>query len=46
MIARRASIEDAKAVLRYVVPVGEIERYIDHAISIVTPFLDPKSLAA
>lgn len=47
MIARGASIDHAKAVLRYVVPVGEIERYIDHALSIVSPFLDPdQSLAA
>ena len=47
IIARGASIDEAKAVLRYVVPVGEIERYVDHAVSIVTPFLSlDESLAA
>lgn len=39
MIARRSSVEDAKSALSYVAPVGEMERYVDHAVSIVTTFL-------
>jgi transcriptional regulator GlxA family with amidase domain len=47
IIARGASTDEAKAALGYVVPVGEAERYIEHAMSIVTPFLDSdRSLAA
>ena len=46
IIARGASIDAAKAVLRYVTPVGEIERYVDHAASIVTPFLHPHPSSA
>ena len=47
MIARGASVELARETLNYIVPVGEKERYIDHAMSIVAPFLDPdQSLAA
>lgn len=46
IIARGASIDAAKAVLRYVTPVGEIQRYVDHAVSIVTPFLNPHQSSA
>lgn len=47
LIARGATAEDAKSVLSYVVPVGEQERYTDHALSVVAPFLPSRdSLAA
>lgn len=39
MIARGASIEDARDALHYVAPVGEKDRYVDHALTVVAPFL-------
>ena len=47
MIARLASVESAREALNYIAPVGERDRYVDHAISVVRPFLEPdQSLAA
>lgn len=39
MIARRASVADAEAAIRYVAPVGEKEDYVTRALGAVTPFL-------
>lgn len=39
MIARGASIRDAKDALHYVAPVGEKERFIEQAMHVVSPFL-------
>jgi transcriptional regulator GlxA family with amidase domain len=47
MIARRASLADAEAAIRYVAPVGEKDEYVARAIGAVAPFLpDTTSLAA
>ena len=39
MIARGASMEDAKDAMHYVAPVGEKALYVDRAVSVVTPFI-------
>ena len=39
MIARGASVEDARDVLHYVAPVGEKALYVDRAIEVVAPYL-------
>jgi len=39
MIARGASLRDAEEVIHYVAPVGEKARYVDQAVSVVSPFL-------
>ncbi|MBU6166534.1 MAG: DJ-1/PfpI family protein [Alphaproteobacteria bacterium] len=39
MIARLASVADARDVLHYVAPVGEKQAHVDHAINVITPFL-------
>jgi transcriptional regulator GlxA family with amidase domain len=39
MIARGASLHEAKEAIRYVAPVGEKAHYVDHAVAVVTPFL-------
>jgi transcriptional regulator GlxA family with amidase domain len=39
MIARGASVQDATDAMHYVAPVGEKDRYIDQALSVVRPFL-------
>ncbi len=41
MIARGASIEDAREAMHYVAPVGEKTRYVDQALSAVMPFIEP-----
>jgi transcriptional regulator GlxA family with amidase domain len=47
MIARRASVADAEAAIRYVAPVGEKDEYVTRALGAVTPFLpDIATLAA
>ena len=38
-IARLTSIDRARAALEYVAPVGETERYVDHALAVVAPSL-------
>ncbi|MEW9856482.1 DJ-1/PfpI family protein [Novosphingobium sp. M1R2S20] len=40
MIARGASLQDAKDAMHYVAPVGEKELFVSRAISVVEPFLD------
>jgi transcriptional regulator GlxA family with amidase domain len=39
MIARGASIADAREALHYVAPVGEKALYVDRAMSVVEPFM-------
>lgn len=39
MIARGASIDDARAALHDVAPVGEKDAYVAHALDVVTPHL-------
>ncbi len=39
MIARAASLQDAKDAIHYVAPVGEKEAYTERAIAAVSPFL-------
>ncbi|HTG39626.1 DJ-1/PfpI family protein [Sphingomonas sp.] len=46
MIARRASMPDAREAMHYVAPVGEKALYVDRAISVVAPFMPPKAAAA
>ena len=46
MIARGSSLAHAREALRYVVPVGEEETYIERAVLVVTPFLTGQSVAA
>ncbi|MGC4250014.1 MAG: DJ-1/PfpI family protein [Sphingobium sp.] len=46
MIARGASLQHAKEAMHYVAPVGEKEPYVDRAMAIVGPFLEPRAVAA
>lgn len=46
MIARGASVEDATDAMHYVAPVGEKDRYINQALSVVTPFLAAEAACA
>lgn len=46
MIARRASVQDAKEAMHYVAPVGEKELYIDRALAVVAPYLAERALVA
>lgn len=46
MIARSASVQDAKDAMHYVAPVGEKGAYIERAIAAVSPFLPDAQLAA
>ncbi len=39
IIARGASVGDARDALHYVAPVGEKMSYVDHAMGVVTPFI-------
>jgi transcriptional regulator GlxA family with amidase domain len=39
MIARLASIEEAKAAIHYVAPVGEKDAYVERALMVVRPFV-------
>ena len=45
MIARGASLQDAKDAMHYVAPVGEKARYIDQALSVIKPFIKPEVAA-
>ena len=40
-IARLASLEDAKAAIHYVAPVGEKDFFVRRAIGVIEPFLAP-----
>lgn len=47
MIARMATLEDAKQAIHYVAPVGEKERYVELSLDAVRPFLiDKRAYAA
>lgn len=46
MIARGASLEDARAAIHYVAPVGEKDLYVERALSVIAPFVGNGSLAA
>ena len=46
MIARGASIGEARQALHYVAPVGEKELYVDRAVAVVSPFLTSDRLVA
>ncbi|MGK6356323.1 DJ-1/PfpI family protein [Sphingomonas sp. DT-207] len=39
MIARLASVEDARQAIHYVAPVGEKDMYVDRALAVVAPYL-------
>lgn len=41
MIARGASMRDAEDAMHYVAPVGEKTIYVERALSIVAPFVEP-----
>lgn len=38
-MARLGSVEDARAALHYVAPVGEKELYVDRSLGVIAPFL-------
>jgi transcriptional regulator GlxA family with amidase domain len=46
LIARLASVQDAREAMHYVAPVGEKEDYITRALAAVTPFLPESAKAA
>ncbi|MBO9621312.1 MAG: DJ-1/PfpI family protein [Sphingomonas sp.] len=46
MIARLASVEDAREAIHYVAPVGEKALYVDQAMAAVHPFLPAATRAA
>jgi len=46
MIARGASMRDAKEAMHYVAPVGEKARYVDQAVAVVTPFITQEAAIA
>jgi transcriptional regulator GlxA family with amidase domain len=46
IIARGASVQDAKDALHYVAPVGEKADYVERAMAAITPFLTAPELAA
>lgn len=41
MIARGASLRDAAEAIHYVAPVGEKALYVDRAMSVIAPFVEP-----
>ncbi|MGO4242301.1 hypothetical protein AB4Y69_19235, partial [Bacillus sp. YAF8] len=45
-IARLAGLEEAKAAIHYVAPVGEKETYVARALAAITPHLPAASAAA
>lgn len=45
VIARLAGMEEAKAALHYVAPVGEKDEYLARAMANIEPYLPPTSLA-
>lgn len=46
MIARGASVRDAEEAMHYVAPVGEKQQYVEHALSVVAPFISVTRVAA
>jgi transcriptional regulator GlxA family with amidase domain len=47
MIARGASMSDAEEAMHYVAPVGEKALYVERAMSVVAPFIEPaRTIAA
>jgi len=46
MIARGASIDDAKDAIHYVAPVGEKSLYIERTLTVISPFINPTAIAA
>lgn len=47
MIARLASVKDAEDAIHYVAPVGEKALYVEQAMAVVRPYLEPvQTLAA
>jgi len=46
MIARSASMRDAEEAMHYVAPVGEKTRWVEQAVSVVTPFVGQDAAAA
>lgn len=46
MIARRAGLQDAEEAMRYVAPVGEKERYVEHARAVIASHLPNARLDA
>lgn len=46
MIARGASMQDAKEAMHYVAPVGEKALYVDRAIKVVSPFIAEEATIA
>jgi len=46
MIARGASVADARDAIHYVAPVGEKSLYVDRTIAVVSPFINPFEKAA
>jgi transcriptional regulator GlxA family with amidase domain len=46
MIARGASLEDARSAIHYVAPVGEKDLYVEQAMGVIAPFLGTERVAA
>jgi transcriptional regulator GlxA family with amidase domain len=46
MIARGASLEDARAAIHYVAPVGEKEPYVERAMEVIAPFVGAERVEA
>ena len=46
MIARGASLRDAREAMHYVAPVGEKALYVEQAMGVVSPYVAPESAAA
>jgi len=46
MIARGASINDAKDAIHYVAPVGEKALYVERTLAVVSPFINSLEVAA
>ena len=46
LIARGASLEDARAAIHYVAPVGEKELYVERAMGVIGAFVGAETLAA
>lgn len=46
MIARGASLHDAGDAMHYVAPVGEKALYVDRAMSVIAPYVDPAAVIA
>ncbi|HEX7873331.1 MAG TPA: DJ-1/PfpI family protein [Sphingobium sp.] len=46
MIAKGASLDDARDAIHYVAPVGEKQETVDRAIAVISPWLAPAAMAA